>query len=234
MKNKVKCEVCGRFFKAISTTHLRSHDMTFADYKKMFPDAPFKSEATINKISGENSHRYECGDKHPMYGKHHTDEAKEKISIGVKKAFEDPVIRKRQYDNSPRGENGYWFGKTLSNDTIIKISANKQGIPLEDWKDFKGDEHTKLWGSKEYKEWRTSIFKRDNYTCQECGQVGGELEAHHILPWRDYPDVRFSLNIGNGITLCKKCYKPLLNHEYEYFNKYFDIAKNIGGNINDI
>jgi hypothetical protein len=28
----------------------------------------------------------------------------------------------------------------------------------------------------------------------------GRLEAHHILPWRDYPELRYKVN--NGITLC--------------------------------
>lgn len=58
----------------------------------------------------------------------------------------------------------------------------------------------------EYKNWRTAVFKRDNYTCQAegCGVRGGYNEAHHIKSWADYPEVRY--DIANGITLCKKCH----------------------------
>ncbi len=33
---------------------------------------------------------------------------------------------------------------------------------------------------REYKKWRTSVFERDDYTCQECNKIGRELNAHHI------------------------------------------------------
>jgi hypothetical protein len=28
----------------------------------------------------------------------------------------------------------------------------------------------------------------------------GKIEAHHILRWKDYPELRYDIN--NGITLC--------------------------------
>lgn len=59
--------------------------------------------------------------------------------------------------------------------------------------------------SREYQEWRADVFERDHYTCQNCGQVGGMLNAHHIKPFKDYPDLR--LEVSNGITLCLKCHK---------------------------
>ena len=58
--------------------------------------------------------------------------------------------------------------------------------------------------SGEYKEWREAVFKRDNYTCQNCMRKGGKLNAHHIKHFKDYPDLR--LDIENGITLCVDCH----------------------------
>ena len=54
--------------------------------------------------------------------------------------------------------------------------------------------------------WRKEVYKRDGYVCQVCG-AKGEIKAHHILSWKDYPELRFELE--NGITLCYDCHKKL-------------------------
>lgn len=59
----------------------------------------------------------------------------------------------------------------------------------------------------EYKLWRSSVFERDNYTCVECKVHGIKLEADHIKPWRDFPELRY--DISNGRTLCKVCHKMI-------------------------
>lgn len=58
--------------------------------------------------------------------------------------------------------------------------------------------------SEGYKNWRTAVFKRDNFICQECG-TGGKLHAHHIKTFAAFPELRFE--ISNGQTLCVPCHK---------------------------
>lgn len=61
----------------------------------------------------------------------------------------------------------------------------------------------------EYYQWRKSVFQRDRYTCQCCGDKTGnghavELHSHHVKNWVDYPDERY--DVDNGITLCATCH----------------------------
>lgn len=70
------------------------------------------------------------------------------------------------------------------------------------WKGGKRDRDT-----IEYKHWRTSVFTRDDYTCQDCGQKGGKLNAHHIQAWKTHPNLRYE--VTNGITLCRICHKKV-------------------------
>mgnify|MGYP001601648778 CR=1 FL=1 len=53
-----------------------------------------------------------------------------------------------------------------------------------------------------YKEWRESVFERDNYKCKiNSSDCVHEVHAHHILRFAEYPELRFDIN--NGITLCE-------------------------------
>ena len=65
--------------------------------------------------------------------------------------------------------------------------------------------------SGDYSNWRNSVFERDEYTCQYCGQIGGKLNAHHIKKFADYPELR--LDLENGITLCASCHRKLHRNE---------------------
>ncbi len=60
-------------------------------------------------------------------------------------------------------------------------------------------------GSAKDRDWRGAIFLRDNYTCQKCGVVGGQLQAHHKRSWKTNPELRW--DIDNGETLCLSCHR---------------------------
>lgn len=59
--------------------------------------------------------------------------------------------------------------------------------------------------TNKYKSWRKKVFERDNYTCQHCQQVGGELNAHHIKPFAKFKELRYE--VSNGLTLCVECHR---------------------------
>lgn len=68
--------------------------------------------------------------------------------------------------------------------------------------------------TKEYKDWRSDVFRRDGYKCQCCGdKKGGNLQAHHIELFSKNKDKRLDLN--NGLTLCKKCHTEHHKNSYE-------------------
>ena len=74
------------------------------------------------------------------------------------------------------------------------------------WKGGVTPENHRLRSSQEYLNWRNAIYARDNWTCQDCGDnKGGNLHAHHIFSFADFPEHRFKS--WNGVTLCKTCHQ---------------------------
>lgn len=96
---------------------------------------------------------------------------------------------------------GYWKGKRFTEEHIQKLSG-KNG---NNWQGGVTPENERQRKTRDYALWRTSVFMRDNYTCQNCNQQGGKLHADHIKPFALFPELR--LAIDNGRTLCEECHK---------------------------
>lgn len=70
----------------------------------------------------------------------------------------------------------------------------------------------------EWKIWRESVFRRDGYSCQECGRVGCYLEPHHIITLNE--DLTKAFEINNGITLCRPCHIKTIGKGQLFAEKY--------------
>jgi len=70
-----------------------------------------------------------------------------------------------------------------------------------------------------YQNWVKKVKKRDNWKCRmENKDCNGYCIVHHILSWRDYPELRYKIN--NGITLCQ-AHHPLKRAEEKRLVPFF-------------
>lgn len=150
-------------------------------------------------------------------------------------------------NNSMFGKTSWNKGKKMSEETKQKVRqarARQVFTPeqnkatslriIQEWKDGRRKREALSWyidgrhaanksikQSFEYKWWRREVFRRDNYSCQECGIRGGELQAHHIKAQSLHPELRF--NIDNGQTLCRSCHMKT-----DTWGMRMDLMKKVG------
>lgn len=105
----------------------------------------------------------------------------------------------------------------LSRESAISRNKTRVGPKNSFWKGGITPIGIKIRGSDEYKNWRTAVFNRDNFTCQDCGVRGCKLQAHHIKSFSAFPELRFE--ISNGQTLCVPCHKKTPSYLRHYGNK---------------
>lgn len=137
-------------------------------------------------------------------GKHFSEETKLKISKASKgKKHSQERIEKNSQAQKESWKDGKRKGHLQTEETREKIS-----IALKKEKSYKWIyDRTKLKVHRSqaydqrYKDWMRRVKKRDNWKCRiKNNECSGNLEAHHILSWKDSPELRYEIN--NGISLC--------------------------------
>lgn len=128
-----------------------------------------------------------------------TPEWREKISCTLKRRFINKELKR--------------IGRPSDRINIAKLNASGKNIKIGEknhkWKGGITPIHHKIRNSPVYKQWRTAVFTRDDYTCKNCFKKGVYLEADHIKPFAFYPELRFV--VDNGRTLCVQCHCLLDN-----------------------
>lgn len=99
-------------------------------------------------------------------------------------------------------------------------SIRQRGSKSHRWQGGKTEKIKLVRNSASYKQWRSSVFGRDDYTCQMCGERGGRLAAHHIRPFAKHKELR--LTVGNGITLCWPCHHSIKGREADYEDVFYE------------
>jgi hypothetical protein len=148
--------------------------------------------------------------KHPSLGKSPSEETRRKISASNKG---------RKVWNT--GKTGYTVNVGENPYFPKGHTKTPKGAAHWNWKGGVRSLRKYVQELSVYREWRTSIFQRDRFTCVRCGQIGGRLEADHIKPYSVIID-QFQIktvdeakacaelwDTSNGRTLCQPCHRSL-------------------------
>lgn len=78
------------------------------------------------------------------------------------------------------------------------------------------------------KEWASEVKNRDGWKCRIANQeCEGKVYAHHILTWKDYPELRYEVN--NGITLCHAHHPRARAEEVRLAPVFTEIVRALNG-----
>lgn len=184
----------------------------------------------------------ECAQKHTLakgqgWNKKPPVEKKEKKTSSPKNKAKAPrIIRavtlkckhcQAEYQVSPYrvGESNYCSRQCAGKDRFGGTKHPLYGKKREDlcgennpnWNGGSSRDYRSHYNSYEYITWRRQVFKRDNFTCQQCGQRGGRIEAHHKIGWAEDETRRYE--VDNGMTVCTKCHIDLDHYRARFFKK---------------
>lgn len=158
--------------------------------------------------NGINNGHFKKGNSAALGKKHpHSEEHKRKLieklmgnknGLGNKSNTGRKLSDEQRRQQSQRNKNNPNFKGSF-------IGSRLKGKDHPWYIDGRTPENKIVRGSIEMKLWKKACMERDNFTCQKTGQVGGNLEVHHINNFSSFKELRTS--IENGITFSKETHK---------------------------
>jgi len=140
---------------------------------------------------------YKKGKNHPMYGKKWSKKMSERMTGKNNSNYGKLHSEERKQKKSKDMKEFY----KNHPESIKRISANQQGIPLNQWEKFVSFEPYTSDFNKRFKE---AIRERDNHCCVVCNKPQEELkrllDVHHI----DYD--KLNSFPQNCVSLCRNCH----------------------------
>ena len=164
------------------------------------------SEEYKKKLSEAGKKR--VGERNGFYGHKHTEESKRKMS---KKTYSKEARIRMSAANKGRVTTPETREKIRMRSIGNKSTLGRIGHLANHWMGGLTKEYKRRRNRKEWKDWRLSVFERDDWTCQKCLSRGVNLHPHHIL--NQYSNIAVMCNLNNGITFCKECH-------YSFHKKY--------------
>jgi thymidylate synthase (FAD) len=127
------------------------------------------------------------------------------------------------------GHKGYKIKRNWTPEWKESIRAARSGAKSNFWRGGSSSERANIarWTTEQ----APKVHFQLDYTCQSCGERGGKLHAHHVIPV--WADLNMAKDVGNLVTVCDSCHKQIhrtLDTEVEFaerFEEFIGRAKEI-------
>lgn len=114
--------------------------------------------------------------------------------------------------HEPWNKDKTYIGGGQSEKQKAAARAARSGARSNFWKGGVSSERANI--ARWTKEQAPKVHEKHGYTCQLCHEVGGALEAHHVIPvWADESLARVFENL---VTLCEGCHQSIHGKELDY------------------
>jgi len=149
--------------------------------------------------------------------------SEQNVSTRFKKGEHPSAGWKKGQISWNKGKKRHWYSPSQ----FKKGEKRVTGENNHNWKGGVTPLRKRVRESFEYRQWRSDVFTRDDFTCQKCNRRGCRLHAHHKKAFSDimfFNDIKTYeqamdcdelWNINNGITYCKECHFDEQREKYD-------------------